>query len=99
MPAIIKGYIDKVYQTGFAYAKGKGILTDKKVLIFNTHGQPKVVYEKGFYDAINHTSNTGIFGFCGMEVIGHHYFDSVPYTTDEVRKGYLKSIEEIAKKI
>jgi len=43
-PAILKGYIDRVFTNGFAYLANKDgifpLLTDKKVLIFQTHGQP-----------------------------------------------------------
>jgi len=60
----------------------KPLLADKKVILFNTHGQPTHVYEQGFYKSMNLIGHTGIYNFWGMQVIEHWYYDSVPYTTD-----------------
>ena len=44
LPAIIKGYIDRVFAYGFAYVYGANgidqLLTGKKGMIINTHGTP-----------------------------------------------------------
>lgn len=103
LPAILKGYIDRVFLYGFAYQKGPngvtGLLDDKKVLIFSSTGQPKKVYENGMYDAMNMTSNTGIFEFCGMTVLDHVYFPSVVTVSDEVRADYIENTKNLAKKL
>jgi len=36
------------------------------------------------------------FKFCGMEMIGHKYFGSVPTVTDEERKKMLEEVFGIA---
>ncbi|WP_262497627.1 NAD(P)H-dependent oxidoreductase [Pedobacter africanus] len=45
MPAIMKGYIDRVMSYGFAYRYDqgvqKGLLGGKEVTIINTHGKVK----------------------------------------------------------
>lgn len=50
MPAILKGYIDRIFSYGFAYSSGsEGIiklLKGKKGLIINTHGTPKEIYDQ-----------------------------------------------------
>lgn len=44
LPAIVKGYIDRIFAYGFAYSYGANgidqLLTGKKGMIINTHGTP-----------------------------------------------------------
>ena len=100
LPAMIKGYIDRVYSYGFAYAAAEwgpvGLLTDKKVIIFNTQGATKEIYDsEGMFDAIRKTSDRGIFNFCGIEVLEHRFFAAVPSTDDVIRKGYLSEVKAV----
>jgi NAD(P)H dehydrogenase (quinone) len=103
MPAILKGYIDRVYAYGFAYMSAKngtiGLLKGKRVFVYNTLGQSKEEYEKEMFNALNLTSDTGIFNFCGMEVVDHLYFPSIMRVTGEVRKKYLSEVENATKKL
>ena len=94
LPAMFKGYIDRVYSHGFAYAIGeKGLeqlLTGKKVIIFNTQGTPKEIYDaSGMSNDMHLTSDAAIYQFCGIEVLEHIFFSAVPYVDDKTRKGYL----------
>lgn len=80
MPAIMKGYIDRVFTYGFAYRydKGvqKGLLTGKSTIIINTHGKSKQEYEQnGMHTALLMTSDKGIFEYCGFDVKQHLFFD------------------------
>jgi NAD(P)H dehydrogenase (quinone) len=100
LPAMMKGYIDRVFSYGFAYSSDdKGIvklLTDKKAVILNTQGTPEKVYEKsGMFDAMRKTSDTGIYEFCGVKVLAHQFFGAVPYVDDAARKGYLEKVRQI----
>ncbi|NPA52550.1 MAG: NAD(P)H-dependent oxidoreductase [Aquificae bacterium] len=99
MPAILKGYIDRVFAKGFAYAQIngqiKGLLENKKVLIFNTLGESKEVCEKNQICQCIRKTIDSIFEFCGMEVLEHKFFFSVPYVTDSQRKEMLKEVETI----
>ncbi len=100
MPAMMKGYIDRVFSLGFAYAAGEwgpvGLLTEKKVIIFNTTGMAKELYdESGMFDAIKKTSGAGILNFCGLGVLEHKFFTSVPSTDDATRKGYLSEVNAL----
>ena len=97
MPAVLKGYIDRVFSKGFAYNLTKegpvGLLSGKKVIIFNTTGGSLESYEKfGFKNALSTTHDVGVFGFCGMEVIRKELFYEVPMVTDEVRKEMIDRI-------
>jgi len=104
LPAMFKGYIDRVFCYGFAYTfDAKGLvpkLKGKKVLIINTQGTPKDAYEaSGMFDAMKMTSDAGIYKFCGLDVIEHVFLPAVPMVKDEVRKGYLEQIKEIIGKL
>lgn len=104
LPAMLKGYVDRVFSRGFAYDFGNGSL-DKKLrgkrgLLITCHGNPKDFYESvGMYNALNMTTDNGIFDFCGIEVVGHQYFDSVPAITDADRKNMLVQVQELIKKL
>jgi NAD(P)H dehydrogenase (quinone) len=88
MPAIMKGYIDRVFSYGFAYRYDngvqKGLLTGKKTIIVNSHGKSNAEYEaSGMDKALALTSDTGIFTYCGLDIQAHYYFDKADRASDE----------------
>ncbi|MFJ5763172.1 NAD(P)H-dependent oxidoreductase [Neobacillus sp. NPDC093182] len=99
LPAILKGYVDRVFSYGYAYAYGEeGImrmLTGKKGLIINTHGHPKEYYDEiGMTSGLKITSDTGIFEFVGIEPVEHLLFGNIGSLHEESYKGVLKEVEE-----
>jgi len=100
MPAILKGYIDRVFTEGFAYRINgpdlEGLLKGKKVLLITTTGAPKEMYEtSGMFKSMAQTTGEGIFQFAGMELIGHKYLCAIPYITDEERKKMLEELRAL----
>lgn len=88
MPAIMKGFIDRVFSYGFAYRYDqgvqKGLLTGKKAIIINSHGKSNAEYEAmGMDKALALTSDTGIFTYCGLEIQKHFYFDKADRASAE----------------
>jgi NAD(P)H dehydrogenase (quinone) len=88
MPAVMKGYIDRVFSYGFAYRYDqgiqKGLLAGKKTIIINSHGKSNVEYaENGLDKALALTSDTGIFNYCGFEIQQHFYFDQADRASSE----------------
>ncbi|WP_337968837.1 NAD(P)H-dependent oxidoreductase [uncultured Flavobacterium sp.] len=88
MPAIMKGFIDRVFSYGFAYRYDqgiqKGLLTGKKAIIINSHGKSNAEYEAmGMDKALELTSDTGIFTYCGLEIQKHFYFDKADRASAE----------------
>jgi NAD(P)H dehydrogenase (quinone) len=80
MPAIMKGYIDRVFSYGFAYRYDqgvqKGLFTGKQTTVINTHGKSQAEYENiGMDKALLLTSDKGIFTYCGLEINQHFFFD------------------------
>ncbi len=90
MPAIVKGYIDRVFSYGFAYSFTstnvmKKLLKGKKVIIVNTHGSSAEFYRSnGVYEAMNRLTEEHIFEVCGLEVVLHYYLDNISEGSDKV---------------
>ncbi len=98
MPAILKGYIDRVFSLKFAYditADGAiGLFKGKRIFLVSTTGASKDQYDKeGAFQMMNLSMDTAIFQFSGMEVIGHKYFSSVPSVSDKDRKQMLEEFK------
>lgn len=104
LPSILKGYIDRVFSYGFAYAVNEngltGLLAGKKVFIFNTTGGPEQGYiPTGMKNSMKQTIEYGIFEFSGMEMIGHKFLFGVPTADDAARKAMLADVAITAEKI
>lgn len=94
MPAILKGYVDRVFSFGFAYTtvegESKGLLIDKKAIIISTSGATlRELEEQGTIEALETTIEKGIFNFCGIDVMEHIAFGDVRNVSDEVLATYL----------
>lgn len=105
MPALMKGYIDRVFTKGFAYTLDdqghlKGLLSGKKVVILNNMGLPYDYYDKkGMLTALKQTSDEGIFEFCGMEVLVHRFFGHMDGSSKAEREGHVNMLKIIYDKI
>lgn len=99
LPAILKGYVDRVFSYGFAYAYGEAgidkLLKGKKGFIINTHGTPKEIYDQiGMTAGLKITSDTGIFDFTGIEPVEHLLFGNIPSAGQAALDEILVQIEQ-----
>ncbi|OYT15905.1 MAG: NAD(P)H dehydrogenase [Bacteroidetes bacterium 4572_77] len=99
-PAILKGYIDRVFSHGFAYQytqKGpEGLLAGKKSVVISTHGAMEDQYQAiGMYESFQKTIDMGIFQFCGMEILAHKYLGGAVASTPEIRESFLNEVAEL----
>lgn len=105
IPAILKGWFDRVFSYGFAYghdSRGvKPLLTGKKAVIINTAGAAETAAydEAGFKDALVKLNDVGIFKFVGLEVILRRMFYQVPTASDETRRSMLELVRTDMRKI
>ncbi|MBI5241020.1 MAG: NAD(P)H-dependent oxidoreductase [Elusimicrobia bacterium] len=102
MPAMLKGYIDRVFSPGFAFsvaAEGpQGLLAGKRALVFNTTAFPETFYRQaGLAESLDANLAGGILRFCGVEVAAHKYCWGVPFTDNEERQAQLAEIRELVR--
>jgi NAD(P)H dehydrogenase (quinone) len=100
VPAMLKGYIDRVFALGFAYAFGadgpRGLLGGRKVVILSTQGALNEDYNAaGMTDAMKKASDVAIYSFSGMAVLEHKFFGGATSVDDETRKRYLSEVKEV----
>ncbi|MDR7212333.1 NAD(P)H-dependent oxidoreductase [Flavobacterium piscis] len=98
MPAIMKGYIDRVFSYGFAYRYDqgiqKGLLKGKSAVIINSHGKSNEEYGAiGMDKALALTSDTGIFKYSGLAIQKHFYFDKADRASDESIEEWKNQIQ------
>ena len=101
MPAVLKGYIDRVFAEGFAFSAAEtglqGLLAGKEVLAFTTMGMPEALCEEsGVAKSVRLAVDEGIFSLCGMKVLEHRLFGSVTAVDDAARQ---KMLEEVSQKV
>ncbi len=82
MPAILKGFIDRVFARGFAYDSRQGtvqgLLTGKKCVIVTLSGSPlPVLTGNGRWDAVTMLQDTHVFQAVGFELLEHVHFAQV----------------------
>lgn len=99
LPAILKGYVDRVFAYGFAYVSGEAgiekLLTGKKGLIINTHGTPNEIYDQmGMTAGLKMTSDVGIFDFVGIEAVDHLFFGSIGYLDASAYDSMLEQVKQ-----
>lgn len=100
LPAILKGYIDRVFSYGFAYRYQQGVqqglLGDKQAVIINTHGKSNSEYHEIEMDkALLLTSDRGIYSYCGFEIRRHIFFDKADKASAEIIEQWADQIKGI----
>ena len=101
-PAILKGWIDRVFRQGVAYefAEGGGIvghLEGKKAVVITTSNTPRDVELELFGDPLENLWKNCVFGFCGVEDFFRRNFESIVMSTPEQRADWLAEVRQIVK--
>lgn len=102
MPAILKGWIDRVFTPGFTYGGGKwfdhgGLKGKTAMLSITTGGGANFFSPNGIYGDLRDTLKPihfGILYFTGMKVLPPYLAFSPARLTDEERKQYLEDFKE-----
>lgn len=103
MPAMMKGYIDRVFAQGFAYDAQNGVvhglLTGKKAVLMTVSGAPlPLLVKSGDWHAVEALQDTHIFRAAGFELLEHLHFDEVvPLLSAAVVDRHLVRIRSCAR--
>ena len=110
LPAILKGWVDRVFAMGFVYGNGKGVyengfFRDKKAFLCLTTGGPDIAYnggKNGNLMEILYPINHGMLYFAGMKVLPPFIsYSPVRKSNEELEeeinryKMFLETIENI----
>lgn len=104
-PAILKGWIDRVFRPGVAYDYPSGSgpegvpigrLRAKAALIFNTSNTPKDREIAEFGDPLDTLWRRCLFGLCGVSNVERRMFGPIASSTAEQREGWLAEVRDLA---
>ncbi len=82
-PAIVKGYVDRVFSMGFGFGPIRGgrnqpLLTGRSMISFTSSGAPEEwVRREGALAAIRSLFDDHLAGVCGLRVLDHIHFGGV----------------------
>ena len=81
-PAILKGWVDRVFSMGFGFRPGRGGnapgLEGRRLLTFSTSGAPEQWVQKtGALERLREGFDNHVAGVCGLRVVDHVHFGGV----------------------
>jgi NAD(P)H dehydrogenase (quinone) len=102
VPAILKGWIDRVFAMGFAYdlrsTFERGPLRGKRAMLSVTTGSPEALFrldgKLGSMDDILHPIHWGVLRFVGMDVLPPFVAYGVAHASPDDRAALLRSYRE-----
>jgi NAD(P)H dehydrogenase (quinone) len=102
-PAILKGYLDRVFGYGFAYGRSghsEPLLQGRSLITFSSSGAPlHWVRETGAFDAIGKLFDSYFAELCGLSFLEHVHFGAiVPNIREDAVATHLATVKETVKK-
>ncbi len=101
-PAMLRGWLDRVFRNGFAYRFGKTgpvpLFGEKTVQVFSTSNTPREVEIKVYNDPLESFWKTIVFGLCGCKSFERRNFESIIMSTPEERTAWLREVEETVRR-
>jgi NAD(P)H dehydrogenase (quinone) len=100
-PAILCGWVDRVFRQGRAYAfvpdgkggaKPMGLLKVKTAMVFNTANTPQAVEEAAYGDPLEVHWRKVVFGLVGITNVYRQNFTPVIVSTPEQRAKWLDEV-------
>lgn len=100
MPALLKGFIDRIFISGFSFVETEGgtgyepLLRGKTAQMITTMDTPKFVYHLFYHAPGHHALGTATLKFSGFKVKKPLRFGMVRYSNEEKRKTWLQKSYE-----
>jgi len=97
-PAILKGWIDRVFTLGYAFRYGEdgpvGLLTGKRAAVFTTSRESaQEMARADLDDVVRKQIVDGTLELVGFDQVVHKHFAAVPYVSDQERTAMLEEVE------
>ncbi len=97
MPAVLKGFCDKVLLPGWAYRYGEqgemiGLLTQKKAIVISTMETPVDVFESHYRNPVDGAFIRDTLQTCAVDVIRHIQVDKIVSGGRQYAEDMLKEI-------
>lgn len=104
LPAILKGFIDRLFLPGFAFQYKENsvwwdkLLKGKTAHIITTIDQPSWYYRLVYGRPSINQLKKATLEFCGVKPVKVTYFGIVKTATNELRKKWLDKVEELGRR-
>jgi len=105
-PAILKGWVDRVFRPGLAYRFGEGdsgegipigLLRAKAAVVLNTGDTEKMREQTTFGDPLEAIWRRCVFGLCGVRSFHRRTFAIVVASTKEQRAAWIEEAKGICR--
>lgn len=100
-PAIVVGYVQRIFGMGFGYGpqshgQNGRLLLGRSMLSFSSSGAPaEWLRREGGWDALRNLFDEHVAGVCGLTVLDHRHFGRVLNSTPASRiEAHLKDVRE-----
>ncbi len=97
-PAMLKGYVDRVFSSGFGFRAGahgaEALLTGRMMVSITTSGAPQAwMQETGSWEAVRKLFDEHFASVCGLSLIDHLHFGGITANiTAEAVQGYADQV-------
>lgn len=107
-PAILKGWIDRVFRLGVAYGYPPGIspegvpvglLKARAALVFNTSNTPQVREREVFGDPLEAVWVRCVFGLCGVHNVHRRMFGPLSGSEQGQREAWLAEVRALVEAV
>jgi len=104
MPAMMKGFVDRVFARGFAYEAHdgvvRGLLAGKKSILITLSGAPLPLLAKsGGWNAVQILQDTHVFRSTGFDLLEHLHFDEIaPHLSEALAEQHMARVRACARR-
>jgi len=105
LPAITKGFIDRLFLPGFTFQPRENsvwwdkLLQGKTARILTTLDQPSWYYHFAFGRPSVNQLKKSVLEFCGVKPVRVTYIGPVKNSTEDFRKNWLRKIEKLGSEL
>jgi len=101
-PAILKGWIDRVWRQGVIYRFGpdgvESLVAGRRAVVFTTSNTPRDDELRLFGDPLENLWKACIFNFVGIENFARRNFESIIMSTPDERHAWLDEVRQTVRR-